>query len=104
MKINDDTNFHWSNYLSPTPPLIFWLFTVAEAIVLAINGTQIVEGASKWVVLSLLILQTVIGKAVPFFGKIKDDFEAKQKLTITATGEVDVKQETIPSHPPEEPK
>lgn len=95
MKINDDTDFHWRNYLKPTPPLIFWLITTAEAVVLAVNGTEILQRAKPGVVISLLIIQTIIGKLVLFFGRIKDEFESKQKITITTTGDMEVKKETI---------
>lgn len=95
MKINNDTDFHWRNYLKPTPPLIFWVITTSEAVVLTVNSTEILQRAKPGMILTLLILQTIIGKLVLFFGRIKDEYESKQKITITTTGDMEVKKETI---------
>ena len=101
MKINNNTDFHWRNVLKPTPPLIFWLFTVAEAVVLVVNGTEIITKAKPGVILTLLILQTIIGKLVGFFGKIKDDYEKKIITTVESESPITVKTETETLDKPE---
>lgn len=82
MKVTNNTDFHWRHYLSPTPPFIYWLFTLLETVVMTINGHEIITNGKPWVILMLLILQTAIAKTVPFFGKIKDEYEKKQTVTI----------------------
>lgn len=95
MQIGKDTEFHWRNYLKATPPTVYWLVTTAEAIILAVNIKEIFSDVSPWWITSLLILQTGVAKLKDFIGKINDEYQQKQKVTITATGDVEVKEETI---------
>lgn len=95
MNVNNTTDFHWRNVLKPTPPNVFWFITTLEALVLAFNLKEINQDAPPWVPTVLLILQTVMGKVVLFFGRIKDEYEKTTKVTVESTGEVTVTEETI---------
>ena len=94
MKINNETNFHWRNVLKPTPPLIFWVFTTMEAVLLAVNGAEIITKAKPGIILTLLIVQTIVGKAVLFFGKIKDEYEKEIITTVKSDTPITVETKT----------
>ena len=90
MKVTEDTSFHWRNYLKPTPPFVFWVVTTAEAVILLVNGTEIIAKSKPGIILTLLILQTIVGKAVLFFGKIKEEYE-KKIVTVEAPADAEIK-------------
>lgn len=89
MKITNDTSFHWRNYLKPTPPNVYMFFILVEAVIFAFNIKEIDQDAPKWIIYTLLGLQTIVAKLVPFFGRIKEEYE-KKVVTVTTDVEAEV--------------
>jgi hypothetical protein len=95
MKVNNNTDFHWRNVLKPTPPNIFFVITTLEGVVMLFNGEQIISKAPPTVVIILLVVQTIMGKLVLFFGRIKDEWEKTKRVTVESTGKMTVTEEVI---------
>lgn len=95
MQLTKTTEFRWSNYLKPTPPMVLWIILTIEAVLLAINVDGIIEGSPKWVTVTLTIFQVLIGKAALFVGTIKNEYDATRVISmeVPANTEVNISDE-----------